>query len=119
MKNLSRLKSVIFLGRKMEALEALEFLRKKRIQIRCIVNPGKGEDARLMCVFAKKHHILFLSDDSKLYAMIAKNDARIRDTDLVISYLYPRRIKDTLIRLGNRGCINFHPAPLPDYKSRA
>ncbi len=119
MKKPHTVKKVVFLGRKIGALTALEFLRKNRVKVACIVNPSRDEDSRLMKAYARKHGILFLSDDATLYAMIAKNDKRLRDTDLVISYLYPRRIKDALIKLGSRGCINFHPAPLPDYKSRA
>lgn len=36
--------------------------------------------------------------------------------DLGLSLLYWRRIPPALIRIPSRGIINFHPAPLPDYK---
>ena len=51
--------------------------------------------------------------------MIERDDPRIGDIDLVISYLFWDKIKQPLINLAHNGCINFHPAPLPDYKSRA
>lgn len=38
------------------------------------------------------------------------------DIDLVISFLYWRKIKPPLIKLPRLGCINFHPAPLPEYR---
>ena len=38
--------------------------------------------------------------------------------DLVISYLYWRILKSPIIDAPRYGCINFHPAPLPDYKGR-
>jgi methionyl-tRNA formyltransferase len=38
------------------------------------------------------------------------------DIDLVISFLYWRKIKPSLIKLPRLGCINFHPAPLPEYR---
>ena len=36
------------------------------------------------------------------------------DVDVVISFLYWRLIREPLISLGRIGCLNFHPAPLPD-----
>tara|TARA_R110001592_G_scaffold96640_2_gene277393 strand:- start:3020 stop:3664 length:645 start_codon:yes stop_codon:yes gene_type:complete len=39
--------------------------------------------------------------------------------DLVISYCYNFRIKEPLISGPKYGCINFHPAPLPEYKGLA
>tara|TARA_R100001129_G_scaffold111182_1_gene76293 strand:+ start:1972 stop:2616 length:645 start_codon:yes stop_codon:yes gene_type:complete len=41
------------------------------------------------------------------------------DIDLVISYCYNFRIKEPLISGPKYGCINFHPAPLPEYKGLA
>ncbi|GHV86370.1 hypothetical protein AGMMS50230_19780 [Spirochaetia bacterium] len=39
--------------------------------------------------------------------------------DLVISYLYWKKIKEPLIGIPKLGCINFHPAILPDWKGLA
>jgi methionyl-tRNA formyltransferase len=36
--------------------------------------------------------------------------------DLVVSFLYWRRIREPLLSLGRIGCLNFHPAPLPDLR---
>ena len=38
------------------------------------------------------------------------------DVDLVISFLFWNRIREPLISLGRVGCLNFHPAPLPDLR---
>jgi len=38
---------------------------------------------------------------------------------LVISFLYWRILKHPVIDTPRYGCINFHPAPLPDYRGRA
>jgi methionyl-tRNA formyltransferase len=38
------------------------------------------------------------------------------DVDLVISFLFWRRIREPLLSLGRIGCLNFHPAPLPDMR---
>ncbi|KHE69249.1 hypothetical protein LD39_13250 [Halobacillus sp. BBL2006] len=40
----------------------------------------------------------------------------LNNIDLVISYLFWKKIKPPLLSLPKIGAINFHPAPLPDYK---
>ena len=42
--------------------------------------------------------------------------ARRADVDLVVSFLFWNRIREPLISLGRIGCLNFHPAPLPDFR---
>lgn len=37
---------------------------------------------------------------------------------IVVSYLYNKLIKEPLISFAKFGCINFHPAPLPDCRGR-
>lgn len=39
--------------------------------------------------------------------------------DLVVSYQYFRILKPPIIGTPRFGCVNFHPAPLPDYRGRA
>lgn len=110
---------VIFLGRKPLAVEAAKFLLGQNIQIALIVCPSTGKDAAAFLEFGRENNITVLNDGKALYQMIKDGDERTKNIDLVISYLYPRRIKMPLIKLGALGCVNFHPAPLPDYKSRA
>jgi methionyl-tRNA formyltransferase len=43
----------------------------------------------------------------------------LEPVDLVISYLYPRLLKREVLSLGRLGAVNFHPAPLPDFKGFA
>lgn len=38
--------------------------------------------------------------------------------DVIISYLYDKKISEPLISFPQYGCINFHPAPLPEYRGR-
>ena len=38
------------------------------------------------------------------------------DVDVVISFLFWKRIREPLLSLGRIGCLNFHPAPLPDIR---
>jgi methionyl-tRNA formyltransferase len=38
------------------------------------------------------------------------------DVDVVISFLFWKRIREPILSLGQIGCLNFHPAPLPDIR---
>ena len=38
------------------------------------------------------------------------------EVDLVVSFLFWNRIREPLISLGRVGCLNLHPAPLPDFR---
>lgn len=109
------LQKVILLGRKAGAANALQWLLKHRIEVPFVVS-SKGEPLEKA---ARAVKIPVLSSSVKLYEKIACGDQSVQDVDLVISFLFAERIREPLIRLGKRGCINFHPAPLPDYKSRA
>jgi len=114
----NRIKNVIFFGRKPLAVKAVGYLLAKGIIIKAIVAPEREEYAPKLKDFAAKNNIPILTDE-KIYQMIAGGDKLMSGVDLVISYLFWKKIKKPLIKLGKRGCINFHPAPLPDYKSRA
>lgn len=51
--------------------------------------------------------------------IVEMEEAEEMECDLVISYLYPRKIRKPLIENPEYGCINFHPAILPDWKGTA
>lgn len=114
-----RIKKVIFMGRKKGATYALKYLVDNNINIAAIVGVDNDIFRKDLENFAKKNNTPFFTDENILYDSLKKEDNSLKDVDLVISYLYPRKIKSSLIRLGKAGCINFHPAPLPDYKSSA
>lgn len=109
------LQKVILLGRKTTAVSALHWLLEHRIEIPFVVT-NKGES---VAEAARAAGIPVIYDSAKLYEKIERDDRSTRNVDLVISYLFTERIREPLIKLGKRGCVNFHPAPLPDYKSRA
>ncbi|PIR93156.1 hypothetical protein COT99_02345 [Candidatus Falkowbacteria bacterium CG10_big_fil_rev_8_21_14_0_10_43_10] len=114
----NKIKNVIFLGRKPLATEAVKHLLGKGIKVKAIVAPEQEEYRPKLRDLAVEEDIPFLSDE-EIYKMIAEEDKLLSDVDLVISYLFWKKIKEPLIKLGKSGCINFHPAPLPDYKNRA
>jgi|GEM_PF-620224 len=53
----------------------------------------------------------------ELEEMIENGDINsYKDIDLIISFLYWKRIRNPLLYLARLGCINFHPAPLPEFR---
>tara|TARA_B110000438_G_C15818626_1_gene653171 strand:- start:3549 stop:4268 length:720 start_codon:yes stop_codon:yes gene_type:complete len=72
-----------------------------------------------LCKKADELGIMHCSDE-ELYHIISnkysKNQKLIKNIDIVISYLFWKKIKTSLIILPKIGCINFHPAPLPDFR---
>lgn len=110
---------LIFLGRKPYGAAALEYLIKRGVGIVCVVCPDRNENVywhRKVSDTAHKNRLKVVSEDS-LYEKIANN--RLKDVDLVVSFLYWRKIKKPLLDLPKIGAINFHPAPLPDCKGWA
>lgn len=107
------------MGRKKGAVDAVRFLIESKTKIAVIVGIENDPYHKELLEMANKNKILFVLNERELYELIAKQDKRFNKVDLVISYLYSKRIKNPLIKLGKAGCINFHPAPLPDYKSSA
>lgn len=63
-----------------------------------------------------------VATDNELYNYIKKRSKTsnssysLDNIDLVVSFLFGKRIKKPLIDLPKIGCINFHPAPLPDFR---
>ncbi|QQG46228.1 MAG: formyl transferase [Candidatus Niyogibacteria bacterium] len=114
-----KLKNVIFLGRKSGASEALKFLIESDIKVLCVVAPENERYSPSLKSTSENYGIPVYTGDKEIYRMIERKDPAVGDVDLVISYLFWKRIKAPLINLGHLGCVNFHPAPLPDYKGRA
>jgi methionyl-tRNA formyltransferase len=56
-----------------------------------------------------QRHGLPLVSEAELYADPP-------EVDVVLSFLYWRLIREPLVSLGRIGCLNFHPAPLPDLR---
>ena len=112
------LKRVIFMGRKPSAARAFMHLVAQGIHVPLLVAPESAEQNPALHAAATAHGSLIV-EDAEAYAMVAQTHAACQDIDLVISFLYPKKIRAPLYTLGTYGCVNFHPAPLPDYKSRA
>jgi len=74
-------------------------------------------------VYAKDRHVTkiqkFLNSmnfDNKIYTIYSDSSSDNEQFDLGISYGYNRKITDPLLSTPKKGFVNFHPAPLPEYK---
>jgi len=105
----------IFMGKhKRSAVAALEYLMQRGIDVPAVVapdDPGDAADEQRLDLAAERHGLKLRSDDD-LY----QGDASLEGLDLVLSFLFWKRIRRPLIEAGRIGCLNFHPAPLPDMR---
>jgi methionyl-tRNA formyltransferase len=104
---------VVFLGKcKRSAVGALASLVEQGVEVAAVVasEPDRWtrEEQRLD-LLAERHGLPLVADE-ELYS------APPADVDLVISFLFWKRIREPLLSLGRIGCLNFHPAPLPDFR---
>jgi methionyl-tRNA formyltransferase len=101
---------VVFMGKsKRSVVRALDRLVERGTDVVAVVatepEPWVREPQRLD--LAARRHELPLVSEADLYADPPAG------VDLVISFLFPKLIREPLISLG---CLNFHPAPLPDFR---
>src|SRR3989344_1879033 len=113
------IKNVIFMGKKPLAVSAFEYLLQRGINVKLVVAMVDEPFENNLANAALSHGIPLYTDPKEIYELIDSGDEMFRDVDLVISYLFWKRMKNGLIKLPKWGCVNFHPAPLPDYKGRA
>jgi len=103
----------IFLGKnKRSAARALDWLVGEGTEVIAVVAPDPDEltvESQRLDLVAGRHGLPLVSDD-ELYA------APPADVDVVISFLFWKLIREPLLSLGRVGCLNFHPAPLPDFR---
>jgi len=97
---------------KRSAARALDWLAGEGCEVVAVVasEPDRftHEEQRVDLV-AERHGLPLVTDD-ELYADPPE------DVDVVISFLFWKLIREPLVSLGRIGCLNFHPAPLPDLR---
>jgi methionyl-tRNA formyltransferase len=101
---------------KRSAARALEHLVERGCEVATVVAPPPEEgtlDSQRVDLVAERHGLRQASDDD-LYARI--EEGSLGGVDLVASFLFWKRIRAPLIELPRLGCLNFHPAPLPDLR---
>ena len=108
-------KKILFMGRKKVAAKCLEFLALR-------------EDVDIVGVLTDSHLTVSPTTDiAKKYGYkIFDFDSALKNIengslifDLGLSMLYWRKLKGGFLTVPKNGVINFHPAPLPDYKGTA
>jgi methionyl-tRNA formyltransferase len=114
--------NVVFMGKnKRSAARALAWLVERGCDVRAVVaaEPEETTHPEQRLDLVAERHGLSLATDEELYAAIdGVPGSRVDLTaiDLVLSFLFWRRIRAALIELPRIGCLNFHPAPLPDMR---
>lgn len=106
----------IFMGKhKRSAVGALERLAAGAEVVAVVAPKPKGDEHESQRLDSAARRLgLRLATDDQLYAEI--EDGSLAEIDLVISFLFWKRIRPPLIELPSVGCLNFHPAPLPDIR---
>jgi methionyl-tRNA formyltransferase len=97
---------------KRSAARALDWLAVEGADVVAVVAGEPDEftrDEQRVDLVAQRHGFELMSDE-ELYASPPD------DVDLVVSFLFWKRIREPLLSLGRVGCLNFHPAPLPDMR---
>ncbi len=103
--------SIVLMGRKQRAAEALEYLLARGHRVQFVVSSEQGEDRPLEAA-ARRNRVAVL-DDEEANAALSRLS---RPCDVVLSYLHRRKIRPALMEAPRVGCFNFHPAPLPELR---
>ncbi len=106
-----RMKALLLAKHKRSAVRALETLVDSGCDVRGVVvaPPAGDEHPSQRTDQAAVRLGIDLIGEEDAYALAG-------EVDLVISFLYPRLIREPLISGPEIGCLNFHPAPLPDMR---
>jgi methionyl-tRNA formyltransferase len=101
---------------KRSAARALAWLVERGCEVPAVVasEPDAWTVPEQRVDLVAREHRLDLISEAELYRR-AESGA-LGDVDLVVSFLFWNRIREPLITLGRLGCLNFHPAPLPDFR---
>jgi methionyl-tRNA formyltransferase len=105
----------VFMGKnKRSAAGALEHLVEAGCDVVAVVaaqaDPLTRPEQRLDLV-AERHGLPLVADED-LYS----GSVDLEGVDLVLSFLFWKRIREPLLSAPRIACLNFHPAPLPDMR---
>ena len=102
---------IIYMGRKKQSVDLIKWTLDQGVEIAAVCTDSQFDNSPT-AKYAKEMNIPVVSmEEAEEY--VTKHPGEI---DLVVSYLYWRKIRKPLIEGPNYGCINFHPAILPDWK---
>jgi methionyl-tRNA formyltransferase len=102
---------ILFLGRKKYAAEMLRWTVETGQSVVGVITDSQFSNSITMRT-AIELDIPVLSIEQAEKEFVSDREY----ADLVISYLFWKKIKEPFISRPKYGCVNFHPAPLPDWK---
>lgn len=102
---------MIFMGRKKQAAELLKWTVDQGIEVVAVCTDNQFNNSPTTSMAQKLNISVISMEEAEEYI-----NTHPGEIDLVISYLYWRKIRNPLIEGPKYGCINFHPAILPDWK---
>lgn len=106
---------VLFMGRKRVAADALEYLLSSpSVEVVGVLTDSHLDISPTSDVARRERLPLFSFDEA--LALIKTGELSY---DLGLSMLYWRKLRDEFLTMPCLGNINFHPAPLPQYKGTA
>ena len=107
-----RVRAVFMAKSKRSAARALDWLVAQDCDVVAVVasEPDRWTREEQRVDLVAQRHGLPLVSDADLYGDPPA------DVDVVISFLFWKLIREPLVSLGRIGCLNFHPAPLPDLR---
>lgn len=106
--------NIIFMGRKSYAATLLEWTVRQGQNVVAVVTDSHFPNSPTQKKAIELGIPVISLEEAE--SLVQNNPGYV---DLVISYLYWRKIKEPLISSPKFGCINFHPAILPDWKGTA
>ncbi|SEH10992.1 methionyl-tRNA formyltransferase [Thermoleophilum album] len=112
------LRAIFMAKHKRSAARALAWLVERGVEVVAVVcppDPGDATAQQRVDLVARRFDLPITSDDN-LYSRLAAGDPALEGIDLVLSFLFWKRIRRPLIELPRRYCLNFHPAPLPELR---
>jgi len=111
---------IIFMGKEKEAaIKSLLHLLERGVEIIAIVGPPaevESPSGFKLIDIARSNNIHFCTE-TEIYNLFERQGSSLSvEVDYVLSFLYWNKIKEPLLSAPKQGCINFHPAPLPEYR---
>lgn len=114
---------IVFLGRRPHASTCLKWLVNQGHEVKAVVAPsGVGTETPYWAPTLKdtaQRLGLNVYQVDEFASITSSTPEFFGQIDLVVSFLFWKRISPEVAGLARYGCINFHPAPLPDYKGLA
>lgn len=105
---------IIYMGRKKQSVDLLKWTVSQGIEIAAVCTDYQFENSPTAKAAREMGIPVISMEEAEEYV-----NTHPGEIDLVVSYLYWRKIRKPLIEGPNFGCINFHPAILPDWKGCA